>query len=42
MDSRLPSLILDFDSTVISVEGADELFARSLAGAPDLDRFRRI
>lgn len=46
MDRRLPSLILDFDSTVISVEGADELFAHSLTGAPDREervaRFREI
>ncbi|MEX1257696.1 MAG: HAD-IB family phosphatase [Gemmatimonadota bacterium] len=28
-------LVFDFDSTLVSVEGLDELFARSLDGAPD-------
>jgi len=30
-------LVFDFDSTLVSVEGLDELFARSLDGAPDRD-----
>jgi D-3-phosphoglycerate dehydrogenase len=30
-------LVFDFDSTLVSVEGLDELFARSLADAPDRD-----
>lgn len=41
-----PSLVFDFDSTLVTVEGADELFARTLAGAPDraerVSRFREI
>jgi len=36
MDSRLPSLILDFDSTVISVEGADGVLT-SILDLPTLD-----
>jgi len=41
-----PSLVFDFDSTLITVEGADELFARTLAEAPDreerVSRFQKI
>jgi D-3-phosphoglycerate dehydrogenase / 2-oxoglutarate reductase len=41
-----PSLLFDFDSTLVQVEGADELFAETLANAPDRDgrlaRFREI
>jgi D-3-phosphoglycerate dehydrogenase len=29
----MPVLVFDFDSTLVSVEGLDELFARTLAGA---------
>jgi D-3-phosphoglycerate dehydrogenase / 2-oxoglutarate reductase len=31
-------LVFDFDSTLVSVEGLDELFSRSLEGAEDRDR----
>jgi len=31
----MPILVFDFDSTLVSVEGLDELFARTLTGAPD-------
>ncbi len=46
MPTRLPSLVFDFDSTLVTVEGADELFARTVQDAPDHEarvaRFRRI
>ncbi len=32
---EMPVLVFDFDSTLVSVEGLDELFARSLSGAAD-------
>jgi D-3-phosphoglycerate dehydrogenase / 2-oxoglutarate reductase len=35
MDRKLPNLVFDFDSTLVSVEAADELFARSLEGRSD-------
>lgn len=42
----LPHLIFDFDSTLVTVEAADELFARALGSAPDraarLERFRAL
>jgi D-3-phosphoglycerate dehydrogenase / 2-oxoglutarate reductase len=34
----VPTLIFDFDSTLIRSEGLDRLFARSLDGAPDRER----
>lgn len=46
MDRTLPNLVFDFDSTLVSVEGADELFARTLDGRPDRveleHRFREL
>lgn len=46
MDTRLPSLVFDFDSTLVTVEAADELFARSMEGAADrrekVARFRSL
>jgi D-3-phosphoglycerate dehydrogenase / 2-oxoglutarate reductase len=46
MRADVPNLVFDFDSTLVTVEGADELFARSLASASDaeerIERFRRI
>jgi D-3-phosphoglycerate dehydrogenase len=42
----MPVLVFDFDSTLVSVEGLDELFARTLVGAADegarLAAFREI
>lgn len=34
-DQSMSFLVFDFDSTLVSVEGLDELFARTLDGAPD-------
>ncbi len=46
MKSPLPSLVFDFDSTLVTVEGADELFARTVQDAPDREarvaEFQRI
>ncbi len=46
MANSLPSLVFDFDSTLVTVEGADELFARTVGDAPDREarvaRFRHI
>ena len=41
MDRTLPNLVFDFDSTLVSVEAADELFARSLEGHSDRARLER-
>lgn len=45
-DPLLPQLVFDFDSTLVTVEGADELFAHSLEGTPDREartaRFRDL
>ncbi len=42
----MDTLVFDFDSTLVSVEGLDELFERSLDGLPDREervaRFREI
>jgi len=42
----MPILVFDFDSTLVSVEGLDELFARSLAAEPDreaqIQAFREV
>jgi D-3-phosphoglycerate dehydrogenase / 2-oxoglutarate reductase len=44
--TSLPRLVFDFDSTLVTVEGADELFAHTLAGVPNREdltaRFRDI
>jgi D-3-phosphoglycerate dehydrogenase / 2-oxoglutarate reductase len=42
----IPTLLFDFDSTLVDAEGLDELFARSVSRAPDgrerVARFRAI
>jgi D-3-phosphoglycerate dehydrogenase / 2-oxoglutarate reductase len=46
MNPPLPTLVFDFDSTLVSVEGADELFRHTLSGRPDaseiLARFQAL
>ncbi len=36
MPTREPSLVFDFDSTLVTVEGADELFRHSLESSPNV------